>query len=203
MKNRWFIEAAAATDHSLLIPDIDNIITSVAHHLDEYDGDDDDESFQSWVSGVVGPAVRRLGSFYTLRAQYTNSVRKGIWSLLEGCADLGIDDMTVASLESITWMKVFQNLDGWLTPGTAKLNTRFFAAGRMQALGWRQDRLRNRAKFITLDDAIKAEETGAGLSQSGDVNGCTADPDADPDADHAGDEEMGSELEDHPFGIAA
>jgi hypothetical protein len=111
----------------------------------------------------------RLEQFYAVMEQHRAIVRKGIWSIVRHCADLGLDHQTVRSIEAQVWMKVFLELPKWLAPGysndparpPASLGTRLYAAARMQALGWRTDQLRYRQKFMqlsVLEEIIRRRE---------------------------------------------
>lgn len=140
--------------YALTQGDINNIITDVAHQLPNYDGGRTELGFRAWLDETAKP----LASFYAMRRKYGRSVLAGIWSVLRGCGDLGIQHNTISDLESRLWMKVYLKLSDWLTPGTASLSTRLYAAGHFEARAWRTSRLRERERFMTLDELVKIEE---------------------------------------------
>ena len=123
----------------------------------------------STVNSNPTPNPTRLVQFYAVMEQHRAIVRKGIWSVLRQCADLGLDHQTVRSIEVQVWMKVFLELPQWLAPGysndptkpPASLGTRLYAAARLQALGWRTEQLRYRQRFMQLsilEDMIRRRE---------------------------------------------
>jgi hypothetical protein len=77
----------------------------------------------------------------------------------------GSPSVTVSDLENDTWVYVFLHLEEFTAPGVPKveggrppkLSTRLYAAARFQAMGWRTDRLRDRARFVNNEDAAKVE----------------------------------------------
>src|ERR1700743_3788004 len=134
----------------------------LAAHLDQYDGDLDEESFIEWSLSL--PEIKRRMFFCQLRRDHRDSVRSGIWSVVGECLDLRDHSdpaFIIEQLENDAWAWVWERIDKFLTPGTASMPTRLFAAARFQARTWRQDRLRHNERF---DDA---DIEGFGMDATG------------------------------------
>jgi hypothetical protein len=140
----------------LLVADVDRLIHSAAHHhTHNFTGSpSDDAAFRAWISVYLRPKVERLRVFYEMRAAHRKVVHKGLWAIIEKCADLGGDVDTVHELEQDAWSRVWAEIDAWNSPGyglngrkPAKITSRLYALARFFALGWRTTRLRERAKF--------------------------------------------------------
>jgi len=142
------------SDPRMTQEDASLILSSISQQLNQYDPSTHELGFNSWCESII----QRQVEFYTLRRQYRNSVRKGLWAILRGCSDLGFDYSVFAELENKAWTKVFLRLDELLEPGSAKLSTRLYSLARFTAREWRTERIRNRAKFITLDEFRRIEE---------------------------------------------
>lgn len=134
--------------------DASHILASISQQLSNYDPSTHELGFRDWCESIIQKQVE----FYALRRQYRNSVRKGLWAILRDCADLGFYNAIFAELENKAWTKVFLRLDELLKPGSAKLSTRLYSLARFTAREWRTERIRNRARFVTLDEFQRIEE---------------------------------------------
>lgn len=134
--------------------DANHILASISQQLHQYDPSTHETGFNSWCEAIITRQIE----FYAMRRQYRNSVRKGLWAILSGCADLGFELATFAELENKTWTKVFLRLDELLKPGSAALSTRLYSLARFTAREWRTSRLRDRERFCTLDELVKIED---------------------------------------------
>jgi hypothetical protein len=130
------------------------ILEGISQQLPRYNSSEYELGFSAWCETII----KRQADFYALRRQYRNSVRKGLWSVLRNCADLGFDYSAFAELENKTWMKIYLQLEGLLIPGTASLKNRLYGLARWEARAWRTERLRNRAKYISIDEFVRREE---------------------------------------------
>jgi hypothetical protein len=146
------IREIASAEPSLLIQDIERLAESVAEHLDEYSGPDDPDLFLDWAASIVQPAAASVAAFYAMHTAHSRIVYKGIWSVLQGCSDLGADESVAEELAQSVWIRIHSELPEWTRPGTAKLSTRLYSRARFAARRWKTDRLRNRAKFLDFAD---------------------------------------------------
>lgn len=85
-------------------------------------------------------AVHRLISDYRMFAL------DGIWSVLGGCGDLGIDKrLTIAELLAHVTRSIWKHLDSLLDPNQpAKVSTRIWEFGYWAARGWKTEQLRRK-----------------------------------------------------------
>lgn len=148
------ISNAVLSECRLNREDVGHILDDVARRLSEYKGEAMFQGFEAWCDGIIGP----LKEFYAMRRENLPFARAGLWSVLNGCADLGFTMADFQVLENDVWLKVFQKQAELLTPGTAKISTRIFGMARFVARGWRTDRLRKRHNAPTMGEAIRAEE---------------------------------------------
>jgi len=126
------------------------------------------QPFLSWATSFVREQAALLQRFYQMRRDYEDVVRKAIWSI--NAIDLGFTDREVAALESKVWEWLrFDETSPLYTEGVAKPGREHYANGsagpctrlynfaRFQALGWRTERLRHRARFMPFDTFLQAE----------------------------------------------
>jgi hypothetical protein len=176
------ISAVASSDPRLTLDDHDTLTRAVVRLLDHFPGPDDPDALAQWaISTIVQPGLELLATLNTLRGEYRAVVLRAIWSVLFRCDDLGVTYPdkgmgTVGEIEQEVWIRIFLDLDKWLTPAyskriggkPAKLSTRLYEFARLQAMGWRTERLRKLAKFGDLADADYKGTQGAkkpGLSE--------------------------------------
>jgi hypothetical protein len=181
LANHFHITDLILSDPRLTLEDASLIIEGLARQLPLYNGNTTELGFRAWLNATTKPSIE----FYGLKRQYANAVRKGIWSILGKCADLGIDFSTFRDIEAQTWVKAFLKLDQLLLPGTANMKNRLYSLGQFQARAWRTQRLRNRAKFTSLDEYRKIEN---GLSQPRRVVKSSDDLKFKPEPEDTGDD---------------
>jgi hypothetical protein len=151
------IEPTLSRDSRLTAADAYQIVEGLARHLQSYRGPLEDEAFQEWAEEAITLPI----AFAVLRREHKGAVLKGLWSILGKCTDLGFEpDIDIPSLENQTWFKVWEDLEDWLIPGTAKVSTRLHALAKFQAMAWRTERLRERGKFTSIESFLQHEATG-------------------------------------------
>lgn len=123
--------------------------------------------------------AERLELFCEMRESYRPFVRDAIWKIVQHCEDLGLGydpvqglsadpitiEETIDEIERDVWVKVFENFDAWLQPGfsnipgrkPAKLSTRLAEFAMWQARAWKKTQLRDRSKFVGLDEGARIE----------------------------------------------
>jgi hypothetical protein len=151
--------------------EIDSLLAVVRGDLQHYDGEvTDPDAFTGWIIGEVDAEIRyredvrarermRHAKFVAMHEIGQRAVYDGIWEILKGCFGLGATKQEAEELAQLTWCKIWGDFKAWEADGTASIATRLRAFGHAQALGWRTERLRNRARFRALFHAdMSADE---------------------------------------------
>lgn len=167
--NLELLRGACADAYPAIHPDdVDGILAKLHATLPTYR--DQPQPFLSWATSFVRGQAALLQRFYQMRSDYQDVVRKGIWSIGKNVSDLGFTDRDVAALESKVWEWLrYDETSPLYTKGVAKRgrehyangsagpSTRLYNYARFQALGWRTERLRQRARFMPFEDFLEAE----------------------------------------------
>jgi len=143
--------------------ELDLVLSKLHSRLSQFKETSENE-FLAWALPIVradAEAVRRtwlLQRFDAMREESRLFVYHAVWKVLRGATDLGIDAETFPSIESKVWSWLwFDQKSPLHSVGTAKATTRIYAYARLQALGWKQDRLRQRKRYIAHDEFLKRE----------------------------------------------
>jgi hypothetical protein len=151
--------------------DVDHILSKLYADLPKYRGKRSPQPFTAWAVRYVRNQSLLLQRFYQMRSDYQDVVRKGIWSIGNNARDLGFTDREVPALESRVWEWLrYDESSPLYTKGVAKPGREHYAKGsagpvtrlynfaRYQALGWRTECLRHRARFTPLDTFLQTED---------------------------------------------
>ena len=137
VKNFGEMRDTALNHTNLFFSDAERIAEGVARHLHRYKGPLEDIPFQKWANRTVERAAKRLSKFYQLLDENSWAIRAGIRSALR-CGtrspNLYEDDQAIIEdLFNEVCFLVFQRLDGFLKPGTAKTSTCLHALASQHA----------------------------------------------------------------------
>lgn len=134
-----------------------------------------EEETQYPAGEAVAIDEERRAFFDAMYLENRRVVFAAIWKIIVQCTDLGADLdpvtesraelNTATEIEREVWSKVWIDLDRWAEPPRAnrlgrepaKLSTRLYDFARLQAMGWKKDRLRNRARHVSHDDGVMVE----------------------------------------------
>lgn len=130
----------ALSDTRILVADGERIAESIKSHLQHYDGPLDDVLFQAWAGGLVKTAAERVALFYQMLEENDWAIRAGIRSALGvGTRRPNQFDDNKAVAEELfieVAYLIFERVDDFLKPGTAKLSTCLFALARRHTLDY-------------------------------------------------------------------
>jgi hypothetical protein len=172
------ITEMALANPRITFEDAFSVVEAVSTHLSTHKGDPTLEAFYSWAVKITRQAI----AFHALKRQYGRCIYAGAWSIIRNSTDLGYDDDTIQSLESDVLYWVLTDPRSPLVPGsgTGRVSTRLYGKASWLARAWRTSQLRKRAKFLTLDEARRAEEN---IFTSRKPERWPSDTDDHPDAD--------------------
>jgi hypothetical protein len=143
-----FITDAALDDKRLTQEDGQLIAEGVARHLRIYEGELNQDAFESWAFDIIKSAI----AFYGMKRECEKRVYAAIRSVLKDCRDLGCDGDTADEIACLTWLWALENLDDLLKPGQpAKPSTRLYKAAYWYARTEKTRRLRERERFVPSD----------------------------------------------------
>jgi hypothetical protein len=102
------------------------------------------------VQALRGYEAQPKMTFAEIYRQGYAAAWDGVWDVLRDCPDLGASEEEARELVNRTFIKVWFRLDDWNQQGTASIQTRIRAFAKKQAMGWRTQRLRERAREALL-----------------------------------------------------
>jgi hypothetical protein len=124
-----------------------SIVAGIERSLPTYKGRLTSASFRKWALGIIIPAAQLTA----LRRQYDQHLLKGVRSITYACWDLGADEYVERDIVDDCWVKIYLKLPAWLEKGTAKMTTRMYAMGRINARSWKKTQVRSKDKHVFID----------------------------------------------------
>jgi hypothetical protein len=139
----------------LFLNDSLSIVNGLADHLGGFTGESDAE-FTRWALAILNPAAERLCRFYRFKTkEHKEAVFGGLCKVLTSAADLVDDwDKLLQELEHECWTELFERLDAFVEPGTAKLTSRLFEFAKYKAMAWKTEQLRRRERFNDVEAGL-------------------------------------------------
>jgi hypothetical protein len=135
----------------------DEAVQGVARHLDEYTGSIDNSVFLSWAKTIAHAAAIRLSQFYSLIEKHKADIRAGIRAALPPWNFFDDSGALIEEIFQEVAMLVMADLDSFLRPGTATLETRLYALARWHTMGYYT------LKFRRRQDALERHIMGGGV----------------------------------------
>jgi len=148
---------------NLCLGDYDLTARSVLWNVNDYQGSEDDvDAVTDWATVSLARSTAGLAAFYTWRRQHRKAVYRGLWDTLQGCLDLGVGDIdpshpnpVIEELASEVWLWTLKNASRLLEP-EVPVHKRLRGRARFVARAWKTKRLRERERFVNIDQECKA-----------------------------------------------
>lgn len=154
------VTGLSADDH----PAARRVMEHLRRKIATYDGPTTFGDVLNWVVDELASyalAVQALSDDHThSHIEFTEIYRQGyrsafggVWDILKDCQDLGATEEEAREIVQTTFIKIWLNTYEWSThDATASIPTRVRAFARLQAMGWRKARIREKQSRAELSD---------------------------------------------------
>lgn len=152
-----------------LIPDVERQCerypqiarAAILYSLDSYTGPGERGALLKWAEQRARRAEEHTATFLEWydTPEYQKAVRAGVWDILRGCGNLGIDVQSEGSKDSESelarslcldsWRSIMGSMEELTQPSGKPIEARLWGKARFIVREWKAQRLRDRAKFIT------------------------------------------------------